>query len=147
MHRQLGGSTKGLSTERLCTGKEDWCTFFSPIAGLPSGGDWKREVTSTQQTTLRINKPVDTRFTRNYMGAWRTWRRPPTSSLLLDWSRRRRIRRNSLKRFKKSHTKIRFFTIRVWSYKVESQVLCYFIIFSVSRNFYSSLHIVIFLDF
>jgi len=28
-------------------------------------------------------------FTRNYMGDWRTWRRPPTSSLLLDWSCRR----------------------------------------------------------
>jgi len=40
VHRQLGGSTKGLSTERLCTGKEDRCTLasFSPIAGLSSGG-------------------------------------------------------------------------------------------------------------
>ena len=34
------------------------------------------------------------RFTRNYMGAWRTWRRPLTSSLLLDSScRRTRSRR------------------------------------------------------
>ena len=33
------------------------------------------------------------RFTRNYMGAWRTWRRPPTSSLQLDWSCRRTRRR------------------------------------------------------
>ena len=33
------------------------------------------------------------RFTRNYMGAWRTWRRPPMSSLLLDWSCRRTRRR------------------------------------------------------
>ena len=32
-------------------------------------------------------------MTRNYMGAWRTWRRPPTSSLLLDWSCRRTRRR------------------------------------------------------
>ena len=32
-------------------------------------------------------------FTRNYMGAWRTWRRPPTSSLLLDWSCKRTRRR------------------------------------------------------
>ena len=39
------------------------------------------------------------RFTRNYMGAWRTWRRPPTSSLLLDWScrRTRRRRRHDLR--------------------------------------------------
>ena len=36
------------------------------------------------------------RFTRNYMGAWRTWRRPPTSSLLLDWSCRRTRRRRAL---------------------------------------------------
>ena len=33
------------------------------------------------------------RFTRKYMGAWRTWRRPPTSSPLLDWSCRRTKRR------------------------------------------------------
>jgi len=32
-------------------------------------------------------------MTRNYMGAWRTWRRPPTSSLLVDWSCRRTRRR------------------------------------------------------
>ena len=33
----------------------------------------------------------------SYMGAWRTWRRPPTSSLLLDWScKRTRRRRRSL---------------------------------------------------
>ena len=36
------------------------------------------------------------RFTINYMGAWRTWRRPPTSSLLLDWSCRRTRRRRWL---------------------------------------------------
>ena len=29
------------------------------------------------------------------MGAWRTWRRPPTLSLLLDWSCRRTRRRRS----------------------------------------------------
>jgi len=33
------------------------------------------------------------RFTRNYMVALRTWRRPPTSSLLLDWSCMRTRRR------------------------------------------------------
>ena len=36
------------------------------------------------------------RFTRNYMGAWRTWRRPPTSSQLLDWSCRRTRRRRRI---------------------------------------------------
>ena len=37
------------------------------------------------------------RFTRNYMGSWRTWRRPPTSSLLLDWScKRTRKRRRQM---------------------------------------------------
>ena len=40
--------------------------------------------------------PSATPFTRNYMGAWRTWRRPP---LMLDWSckrtRRRRRRRRT----------------------------------------------------
>ena len=42
VHRQLEGSTKGLSTERLCTGREDrymHSASFSPIAGLSSGGD------------------------------------------------------------------------------------------------------------
>ena len=38
VHRQLGGSTKGLSTERLCTGKEDRCTLlpFHPLLGYPA---------------------------------------------------------------------------------------------------------------
>ena len=49
-------------------------------------------------TLLNFNSKhhsVTTSFTRNYMAAWRTWRRPPTSSLLLDWSCRRTRRRRS----------------------------------------------------
>ena len=80
MHRQLGGSTKGLSTERLCTGKEDRCTLlpFHPLMGYPAveteSGRWQAH--NTQQTTLRINKPVDTLYyidTRDVQTRQRIW--------------------------------------------------------------------------
>ena len=51
-----------------------------------------RDVTDTNQSESHSGHQ-QLRFTRNYMGAWRTWRRPPTSSLLLDWSCRRTRRR------------------------------------------------------
>jgi len=47
-----------------------------------------RDVTYTNQSESHSGHQ-QLRFTRNYMGTWRTWRRPPTSSLLLDWSCRR----------------------------------------------------------
>ena len=57
-----------------------------------------RDVTDTNQSESH-SRLQQLRFTRNYMGAWRTWRRPPTSSLLLDWScrwTRSRRRRSSM---------------------------------------------------
>ena len=51
-----------------------------------------RDVTDTNQSESHSGHQ-QLRFTSNYMGAWRTWRRPPTSSLLLDWSCRRTRRR------------------------------------------------------
>ena len=53
-----------------------------------------RDVTDTNQSESHSGHQ-QLRFTRNYMGAWRTRRRPPTSPLLLDWScmRTRRRRR------------------------------------------------------
>jgi len=57
-----------------------------------------RYVTDTNQSESHSGHQ-QLRFTRNYMGACRTRRRPPTSSLLLDWSckqtRRRRRRVSS----------------------------------------------------
>ena len=47
-----------------------------------------RDVTDTNQSELHSGHQ-QLRFTRNYMGTWRTWRRPSISSLLLDWSCRR----------------------------------------------------------
>ena len=64
VHRQPGGSTKGLSTERLCTGREVRCTLlpFHPLLGYPAleteSGRWQAHI--TQQTTIRINKPINT---------------------------------------------------------------------------------------
>ena len=52
-----------------------------------------RYVTDTNQS-LSHSGHQHLRFTRNYMGAWRTRRRPPTSSLLLDWSCKRTRKRN-----------------------------------------------------
>jgi len=51
-----------------------------------------RYVTDTNQSESHSGHQ-QLRFTRNYMAAWRTWRRPPTSSLLLDWSCKRTRRR------------------------------------------------------
>ena len=51
-----------------------------------------RDVTDTNQSESHSGHQ-QLRFTRNYMGHWMTWRRPPTSSLLLDWSCRRTRRR------------------------------------------------------
>ena len=53
-----------------------------------------RYVTDTNQSESH-SCHQQLRFTRNYMGAWRTWRRPPTSSLLLDWSCKRTRRRST----------------------------------------------------
>ena len=53
-----------------------------------------RDVTDTNQSDLHSGHQ-QLCFTRNYMGAWRIWRRPPSSSLLLDWSCRRTRRRRS----------------------------------------------------
>ena len=50
-----------------------------------------RYVTDTNQSESHSGHQ-QLRFTRNYMWALRTWRRPPTSSLLLDWSCKRTIR-------------------------------------------------------
>ena len=68
---------------------------FKPLSGFhlqPSM--FFRDVTDTNQSESPSGHQ-QLRFTRNYMGAWKTWRRPPTSSLLLDWScrstRRRRL--------------------------------------------------------
>ena len=66
-----------------------------------------RDVTDTNQSeSHRGHQQLP--FTRNYMGAWRSWRRPPTSSLLLDWSCRRTRRR----RRQKVHSK-RMFKLRL----------------------------------
>ena len=54
-----------------------------------------RDVTDTNQSESQIGHQ-QLRFTRNYMGAWRTCRRPPTSSLLLDWLCRQTRRRRDL---------------------------------------------------
>ena len=80
---------------------------FVPSPTCPCGEEDLRQpsmffryVTDTNQSESHSGHQ-QLRFTRNYMGAWRTWRRPPTSSLLLDWSyrrtrrRRRRRRRNN----------------------------------------------------
>ena len=40
--------------------------------------------------------PSTTPLHQKLYGAWRTWRRPPTSSLLLDWSCRRTRRRRRI---------------------------------------------------
>jgi len=67
--------------------------------------DYYRIVRRTRQPSMFFRDVIDTNqseshsglqqlhFTRNYMGALRTWRRPPTSSLLLDWSCKRTRRR------------------------------------------------------
>ena len=56
-----------------------------------------RYVTDTNQSESHSGHQ-QLRFTRNYIGAWRTWRRPPTSSLLLDWSCKRTRRRRRFPR-------------------------------------------------
>ena len=53
------------------------------------------DVTDTNQSESHSGLQ-QLRFSRNYMGAWRTWIRPPTSSLLLDWSCKRTRRRRRL---------------------------------------------------
>ena len=62
-----------------------------------------RDVTDTNQIESHSGHQ-QFRFTINYMGAWRTWRRPPTSSLLLDWSCRRTRRRSWRRRRRHSLT-------------------------------------------
>jgi len=53
-----------LSTERLCTGKEGRCTLlpFHPLLGYPAveTESGRCHAHNTQQTTRRINKPIDT---------------------------------------------------------------------------------------
>ena len=54
---------------------------------FPNVSQWwgvpDKHVTDTNQSESHSGHQ-QLRFTRNYMGAWRTRRRPPTSSLLLD---------------------------------------------------------------
>ena len=63
--------------------------FFYLICWQPSM--FFRYVTDTNQSESHSGHQ-QLRFTRNYMWDWRTWRRPPTSSLLLDLSCKRTIR-------------------------------------------------------
>ena len=71
-----------------------------PSPTCPNGEEYQTsmffwDVTHTNQSESHSGHQ-QLRFTRNYMGAWRTRRRPPTSSLLLDWSCRRTRRRSRL---------------------------------------------------
>ena len=76
MHRKL----KIVPSSTCTCGEEDQTTMFF------------REVTDTNQSESHSGHQ-QLRFTRNCMGAWRTWRRLPTWSLLLYWSCRRTRRR------------------------------------------------------
>ena len=66
-----------------------------------------RYVTDTNQRESHSGHQ-QLRFTRNYMGAWRTWRRPPTSSLLLDWSCKRTRRRKRVSGCQTIRTRFNF---------------------------------------
>ena len=69
--------------------------------GVASGFGWRAMLVVILNvnfiTWKSCNGHQQLRSTRNYIGAWRTWRRPhhfiKTSSLLLDWSCRRTRRR------------------------------------------------------
>ena len=84
--------------------KVDFCSFLPQrvpvVRRTRQPSMFFRDVTDTNQSESHSGHQ-QLRFTRNYMGAWRTWKRPPTSSLLLDWLCRRT--RRSYKNRKKTH--------------------------------------------
>ena len=75
-----------------CTGKSFLPQRVPVVRRTRQPSMFFRYVTDTNQSESHSGHQ-QLRFTRNHMGAWRTWRRPPTSSLLLDWSCKRTRRR------------------------------------------------------
>ena len=88
-----------------------------------------RDVTDTNQSESHsgLQQP---RFTRNYMGAWRTWIRPPTSSLLLDWSCKRTRRRKRLYEISMLRIPLACFDFTMLTFLILSQAMLH----HVERN-------------